>query len=199
MTRKYILTGGPGIEKNELLDELYKKGVYVIREVASYIIGRELKKEKGILPWTDREGFQKKVLETQIAWEREIPSDINVAFVDRGIPDGLAYYRIDGIQPPKELTEAVRNTCYAGVFILDPLKTYHNSEIRRENPEEALRIHQTLKEVYEELGYEPVRILEASLIHRAELILNRIGFKRNAIGQPETSENAKRSLESLSK
>jgi len=199
MTRKYILTGGPGIEKSELLEELQKNGVYVIKEVASYIIERELKKEKGTLPWTDRGAFQKKVLETQIAWEHEIPSDINVAFVDRGIPDGLAYYRIDGIQPPEGLAEAVRNTRYAGVFILDPLKTYHNSEIRRENPEEASRIHQTLKEVYEELGHKPVRIPEAHLVHRAELILNRIKIENDSIRQPETRENARRSLESLSK
>ena len=133
MTKKYALTGGPGTGKSTILAELRRKGVYTMKEVAEYIIERELKKEKGTLPWTDREKFQEKLLETQLEWEEEIPKDIEISFQDRGIADGIAYYRIDGLQPPQKLLEAAKEANYAGVFLLEPLREYKNTTIRRES------------------------------------------------------------------
>ena len=86
MTRKYALTGGPGTGKSTLLAELQKKGFYIMKEVAEYLIQREIRPENG------RDIFQKKLLETQLEWEREIPKEREIIFQDRGIPDGIAYY-----------------------------------------------------------------------------------------------------------
>jgi predicted ATPase len=177
MTRKYALTGGPGTGKSTLLTELQRRGIYTMKEVAEYIIERELKKENGMLPWTNRDGFQKKLLETQLEWEREIPKEIEISFQDRGIADGIAFYRLDGLKPPKELIQAARNANYAGVFLLDPHQNYQNTEIRRESQETALKIHKEIAQAYEELGYNIIRIPASSLDYRAEHILDLINFK----------------------
>jgi len=65
MTRKYILTGGPGVGKSTLLERISEKGIYTIKEVASYIIEREIKKDSEILPWKNKDLFQKTLLKTQ--------------------------------------------------------------------------------------------------------------------------------------
>jgi len=175
MVRKYILTGGPGTGKSTLLMELHKRGIYAMKEAAEYLIQRGIRPENGL------ESFQRKLLETQLEWEREIPLEIKIAFSDRGIPDGIAYYKIGNLEPPKKLLEAARNTNYAGIFILDPLLTYQNTDVRRENEETALRIHEEIKRVYEELGYKPFRIPNSSLKYRTEFTLDMIGFKERKI------------------
>lgn len=185
MTKKYALIGGPGTGKSTLLAELQKRGIYAMKEVAEYLIERELRKENGILPWKNRDGFQKKLLETQLKWEREIPREIKISFQDRGIADGIAYYRIDNLEPPKELLEAARNANYETIFLLDPLKNYKQTEIRHEDKEKALRIHNEIRKAYEELGYKTIRIPAGSLEFRIELILDLIKFEHDAMKQPE--------------
>ena len=73
MTKKYALTGGPSSGKSTLLKELQSRGIYCMKEVAEYIINGELERGGDILPWINRDAFQKKLLETQLEWEREIP------------------------------------------------------------------------------------------------------------------------------
>ena len=176
MTRKYVLTGGPGTGKSTLLAELQKRGVYAIKEVAEYLIEKELKGNGKILPWNNRERFQRNVLETQIIWEKEIPSEIKVSCSDRGIPDGIAFYRLDGIRPPEEIIGSAQNTDYKEIFILDPLSEYQKTRIRREDIRMAKRIHETLNEVYKELGYRPIRIYDESLEDRIERVLDIINL-----------------------
>lgn len=173
MTRKYALTGGPGTGKSTLLAELQRRGAYTMKEVAEYLI------QRGIRPENGRDAFQKKLLETQLEWEREIPKEIEISFQDRGIPDGLAYYKLDGLQPPKELLEAARNANYAGVFILEPHQNYQNTEIRRESQETALKIHEEIRKTYEELGYSPINMPDKGLEYRTIQLLDLI-FEQDA-------------------
>lgn len=191
--KKYILTGGPGVGKSTLLKLLGKQGVYTIAEVATYIIERESEIDSEILPWKNKAAFQKAVLEQQINWEatperlnqettrvlrngkyqrvKTREQDIETIVQDRGIPDGIAYYLIDGLEAPAELLEAAKKADYTGIFILDPVP-YKNTTTRREEPELAKRIHEKIRQVYESLGYKPITIPSTSPEKRAELILS---------------------------
>lgn len=190
--KKYVLTGGPGVGKSTLLEILGKQGVYTIAEVATYIIERESARNSEILPWKNKAAFQKAVLETQIKWEatparlneettrilengqyRKVKTreqDIETIVQDRGIPDGIAYYLIDGLEAPTELLEAAKKANYTGIFILDPVP-YKNTTTRREDPETAKKLHEKIREVYESLGYKPITIPATSPEKRAELIM----------------------------
>lgn len=188
MAKKYILTGGPGSGKSTTLAELAKRKRYVLNEVAGYLIKRELARKGNILPWTDRDRFQKRVLEKQLCWEREIPEEIEYSFQDRGIPDGIAYYKLDGLEPPRELVEAAKQAGYRGVFLLEPLQIYKNTEIRREDRETGMRIHNALEETYRELGYEIMKIPPITIETRADMILERVYANELLLSFEESKE-----------
>jgi predicted ATPase len=174
MAQKYILTGGPGVGKTTLTEELRKQGFYSNGEVATYIIEIEMRKNSDILPWKNKDAFQKEVLRTQKDWEKEIPENIETAFLDRGIADGIAYYRIAGMEAPKELMDAAKEAGYEKVFILEPLETYENTKVRREDEETAKKLHTELEKVYRELGYEVVKIPKGTVKERVSRILESI-------------------------
>ena len=67
---KVIITGGPCVGKTTVLESLCNEGYTTLSESAREIIEVELKKSKGILPWTNFRSFQKKVADFQIHKER---------------------------------------------------------------------------------------------------------------------------------
>jgi len=174
MTKKYILTGGPGVGKSTLLEKISKTGIYTIKEAASYIIKREIEKEGEILPWKNRTLFQQTLLRTQQNWEKEIPEEISYALIDRGIHDGIAYYQIENLEPPEELIQAANNANYSGIFILEPLSSYENTPLRREDQGTGKIIHEKIRQVYETAGYTPVIIPAKSLDERLSEVLEKI-------------------------
>ncbi|MDP6294140.1 MAG: ATP-binding protein, partial [Candidatus Woesearchaeota archaeon] len=117
---------------------------------------------------------QKRVLELQLEWENDHLNNPHFVLQDRGVPDGIAYCRIGGITPPSELTEAAERSNYAGVFLVDPLTELENTAVRREDRNEQLETHRALREVYTELGYNPIPIPAMSRHLRQKLVLDRI-------------------------
>jgi predicted ATPase len=138
--------------------------------VATYIIERN-KANNGALPWTDRDSFQKQVLAKQQEWEKEIPEGIEKVFLDRGVADGLAYYKMDNLEPPAELVEAARKANYTKVLVLEPLKSYEQTTTRREDAETAKKLHELITQTYRELGYETISIGPGTPEERARKIL----------------------------
>ncbi|MFZ5954820.1 MAG: AAA family ATPase [Nanoarchaeota archaeon] len=157
MVKKYVLTGGPGIGKSTVLERLDKR-IYKISEVASWVIKTELARNSELLPWIDRNKFQKEVLEIQLQWEREIPKEVEIAFLDRGIIDGIAYYQIDGLRIPQEFIQAAKSSDYEKIFLLEPIKIYENTKVRKEDIETAKRIHKEIGNTYKSFGYDPIII-----------------------------------------
>ena len=173
MTKKYILTGGPGSGKSSTLLELEQRGEYIIREAAEDVI--KLERKKGIeRPW-EMPDFQRKVLNLQIQRESTIPQSIERIFIDRGIPDGLAYTK-----PETPLYREIKRASpiYEGVFIIQNIGKVENNGIRHENQDDALELEYKLKEVYLAQGYKIPTIPPMPVSERADLILNIIDHGR---------------------
>lgn len=168
-TRKYVLEGAGGTGKSTLLTEITKAGVYTLKEVAEYLIQRGITHRS-----IGRQAFQEKVLDTQLEWEREIPTGIKYSFQDRGIPGGIGFFLAEGLEPPERLLKAAQGAEYAGIFLLEPLATYENTEIRVENREKALRVHGEIRRVYESLGYELHIIPNLPLAERVHTVMDRL-------------------------
>jgi predicted ATPase len=155
--KKYALIGGPCAGKSTVLDKLAKRGFYVTREAATHVIKQELAKDipesEKLLPWTKFEDFQKKVLELQIQWETEIPKTIEKAFIETGIPSGIAYYLEKKVDIPEQLILESKKTNYEKVFFFEMLKEYKQTDIRTQPKEKAIPLVPLVMNSYELSGY----------------------------------------------
>lgn len=173
MPKKYVLTGGPCTGKTTTLLALLEKGFRAVPEVPRMIIEGEQANNGTILPWKDFLNFQKTVLQKQIELESDL-QDHHVAFLDRGVPDQIAYCRLQGTEVPIEILEAVKSNRYDRVFLLDRLPVYETDSARKEDPKTAERLHQLIREAYLELDYDVVSVPPVSVQKRIEFILSSI-------------------------
>lgn len=170
-TKKYVLTGGPGIGKTTLIKLLALRGYAIVPEAARYVIEQEQAIDGDALPWKDNAKFQEKVMIYQIELEEVIGEEIT--FLDRGLVDGDGYSAHFGNLPPEGLADLGRGR-YEKVFLLDQLPNYQNDESRLEDFEEAGRIHQALEDAYVRFGYDIVKVPVLPPDERVEYILAQI-------------------------
>jgi predicted ATPase len=158
LAHKYVLTGGPGVGKTSLLKKLHERGFYVIPEVATTIIEQTLKQG---LPnpahGANVAAFQDQIWATQLNLESELPEN-EVAFLDRGLLDNLAYYELHGITPPPDLCVAAQAINYKTVFLLDFPATFQATAVRRESLQLAHRLHAIITAKYQAFGYSIINI-----------------------------------------
>lgn len=172
----YVITGGPSAGKSTLIKELAKRDYLVIHEIARTVIERELARGREFADVrADAAGFQQGVLREKIAVEKELPQD-QIVFLDRGIPDSVAYYRKEGVPEDVELWDAMEPKMYKKVFILDLIGegNFKQDGARSEDWQDAVVIDQLLEKAYIDLGYELIRVPVMSLSERVEYILSRI-------------------------
>ena len=116
--------------------------------------------------------FQLEILEMQIAQENKIPHE-DIVFLDRAIPDALAYYRFLNLPEDKKLLEALSNACYKKVFILDCL-TLVKDYARTEDETAQKKIHALISEVYELLPFPVIYVPVLPPEERVDFILKNI-------------------------
>ena len=169
-TNWHVITGGPSSGKTTTVNLLRERGYRTTVEHARHYI--DTMRVAGHTVEHIRQNqlaFQRAVLDMQIAQERSLdPSDL--IFLDRAIPDELAYYRFLGLPIDEKLTDAIAAAHYRAVFVLAPLPIV--TDYARTEDERAQReIHRLLVEVYESLPFRVVHVPVASPLERVELVL----------------------------
>lgn len=171
----YVITGGPGFGKTELVNELRKAGYVCSGEFARDLIKSQLNSGGQILPWKNPKLFQHEVLELRIAFFESAPEN-RIAFADRGIPDQLAFARYKGFGTPEILAENAKKYRYAPtVFVTPPWpEIFENDTIRTETFEEAVKIHQSVIETYSGLDYQLIDLPLLPVKERVDFLLQTI-------------------------
>ena len=95
--RQYVVTGGPGAGISTVVALLRAGGIETQHEVAREIIQEEMSRGGLCLPWQNRDAFQREILQRRLGIERGCAARTGIIVFDRGIPDGIAYYRFDGL------------------------------------------------------------------------------------------------------
>jgi predicted ATPase len=173
MTNWYVITGGPSSGKTTIIELLRKRGYRTTIEHARHYIDTQRVSGRTIAEIrANQQEFQHRVLMMQIEQERAIDPD-EVHFLDRALPDALAYYRYLSLDPDPALFEALKTASYRKVFILD-LLPLANDYARTEDAAAQKKIHALLIKVYRELGFpiEIVPVLPPE--ERADYILARL-------------------------
>ncbi len=172
-TNWYVITGGPGSGKTTTVNLLKERGYITTFEHARHYLDTQRLKGKTIeeVRKQQRE-FQLGVLDMQIEQENQISPDVQV-FLDRAIPDALAYYRFLNIPEDEKLAEALRTVFYKKIFMLDCLPLVKDYA-RIEDEAAQKKIHALLVEVYESLGFPiiPVPVLKPE--ERVDFILKNL-------------------------
>lgn len=172
-TNWYVITGGPGSGKTTTVNLLKSRGYKTTIEHARHYLDTKLRDGKTVEEIRKNQTeFQLGVLEMQIEQEKEISPD-ELVFLDRAIPDALAYYRFLNLVEDERLWEAMNTVYYKKIFILECLPLV-NDYARREDEAAQKKIHQTLIEVYESLPFPVVCVPVLPVEERVDFILKKL-------------------------
>lgn len=153
----YVITGGPSSGKSTAIKILKDLGYTTTQEVARHFIdlqrinGRSTDEIR-----SNQRQFQHKVLNLQIDLERRLDPQ-ELIFLDRGLPDELAYYQYFNLPPDEKLVEYLEFATYKKIFIMDLLPLCEDYA-RTEDVVAQQELHQLIIDTYKKRS-EPVVIV----------------------------------------
>lgn len=175
--KKIILfIGGPGSGKTTLIEGLAQKGYVCYPEISREVTLEAKKRGIDQLFLENPLLFSELLIEARIKQYHSALNEMSdLVFIDRGIPDVLAYMHYIGDAYPKEFVEASKNHKYHKIFILPPWEEIYTCDNERyENYEQASLIHNHLIETYQSYGYHLNEVPKASLEDRIDFVLKNL-------------------------
>lgn len=171
-TNWQVITGAPCSGKTAVIFELEQMGYRVVHEAARAFIDEQLQKGRGILEIkSDVFSFENHILSQKIKVEQSLP-DNELIFLDRAIPDSIAYYILEGIDPVDPIHKS-QSIQYKNIFLFARLR-FEKDDVRSEDEVIADRLDRLLQKSYETLDYDVIRVPVMSIKDRVEFILERI-------------------------
>ena len=172
-TNWYVITGGPSSGKTTTVSLLKERGYHTTIENARHYIDIQRQQGKTVEEIRKNQaGFQLAVLKLQIRQEQSLHAD-ELVFLDRAIPDALAYYKFLNIPPDPLLVDALKSTSYKKVFVLHRLP-FVKDYARSEDEQAQKAIHSLLIEVYRTLNFPLVQVPEMPPEDRVDFILDNL-------------------------
>ncbi|MFL9844771.1 AAA family ATPase [Flavobacterium rhizosphaerae] len=155
-----VLIGGPGSGKTTLIDHLKNSGYLCYPEISREVTLEA--RQRGI----EQLFLEKPLLFSELLlegrkkqYQKALKEEAAVVFIDRGIPDVLAYMHYIGDAYPSFFDQACRDHIYTKIFFLPPWEEiYTPDEARYENFEQAKLIAGHLHETYKNYGYNPIEV-----------------------------------------
>lgn len=171
-----VIIGGPGTGKTTIINGLIQNGYCCYPEISRQVTAQ-----------AQQEGIEQLFLENPLLFSELLlegrkkqfvdahKEPQSVVFLDRGIPDVLAYMHYIGDSYPAFFEEACKEHLYSKIFILPPWEEiYVSDQERYENFEQAKLIHNHLVETYQKYGYELIEVPKDSVEKRILFILEQI-------------------------
>ncbi|WP_066225659.1 AAA family ATPase [Formosa haliotis] len=175
-TKKIVITGGPGTGKSSIIHALQDKGHSCLEEISRQVTLQA--REEGVeqLFLTQPLLFSERLLKGRESQFYEANAlEKSCVFIDRGVPDVLAYMDFIGDTYPETFVNVCKSLQYDHVFILKPWKEIYQSDaVRYENFEQAVKIHECLVNTYEGFNYTLIDVPFDTVENRADYILNKI-------------------------
>jgi predicted ATPase len=171
-----VIIGGPGTGKTTIIDGLLQNGYCCYPEISRQVTADA--QQRGI----EQLFLEQPLLFSELLLEGRKKQFLdahnephNIVFIDRGIPDILAYMHYIGDSYPASFDEACKEHLYSKIFILPPWEEiYVSDQERYENFEQATLIHNHLVETYQKYGYELIEVPKDTVDKRILFILDQI-------------------------
>lgn len=175
MIKRYILTGTPGSGKTSIIQALEASGYFTIAESATDVINHEQQLGKD-LPW-ESTAFIDNIIDMQR--KRQIQANNDLLFFDRSPICTYALSQDLGFAPSSLLDEEIEriraNHIYeTKVFFIDNLRFIENTDARMISFEESLKFEKIHLDVYQQCGYDLVRVQKSDIQARTQKIIREI-------------------------
>lgn len=177
--RKIVIAGGPHTGKSTLLNRLrqeYSDEIYFVPEPATLIIDAENKKQatetgyEGIFPTNRYREFARLAVAKSVELEDAIPTNVDVAILDRCLIDNVGYARLNGCYDLLPHMRALAKAAnYSVGLMCDFVGRYQQTDIRIVDEAEAHRIHEHLLEAYSEFDLDIVHLPSVNLESRVAI------------------------------
>lgn len=177
MSKKIIvITGGPGTGKSSCIHALKDRGYVCFDEISREVTKKAQADGIDQLFLTNPLLFSELLLEGRIMqFNQALEHNSNLIFLDRGVPDVLAYMDYIGDTYPEYFVNSCKDKIYHQAFILAPWQEIYQSDNERyENFDQAVEIHQHLLNTYKRYNYELHDVPFDSVENRVDFILNTI-------------------------
>ncbi len=172
-TNWHVITGAPCCGKTTLLDQLAAKGFRTVAEAARQYFEREMAKGRTIDEIRENDAaLERDLIDMQLRVERRLRAN-DVLFLDRAVPDSLAFCRVFGLNPNEFLPECFHHR-YASVFVLDRLRVQRRTTLGPEDDASAGFLDEWHARDYSALGYSVVRVPVLSPQERLAFVLERL-------------------------
>ncbi len=172
--KKIVITGGPGTGKSSIINHLKTKGFVCFEEVSRQITLKARAEGIEQLFLNQPLLFSQKLLDgrkQQFLDAAESKTDL--VFLDRGLPDVLAYMDFIGDEYPESFIDTCKKHSYDYVFILAPWQEIFISDSERyESFEQATKIHHHLLNTYQNFDYNLLDVPFDSIEKRTDFILD---------------------------
>ncbi len=171
-----VITGGPGTGKSTIIDALVEKGYACYPEISREVTLEAKKQGIDQLFLTEPLLFSQMLLDGRLKqYQNALNEEKHPVFIDRGLPDVLAYMDFIGDTYPIHFETHCQETQYDKVFVLPPWEAiYVSDEARYENFEQAKVIYEHLKLTYKKYGYELIEVPIGMVEERVTFILEHL-------------------------
>lgn len=173
---KIAISGGPGVGKTTIIEELKKLHYQVVPEI--YTLLRNKAQQANCL--TEFFGNPSKtrwdIINTQKELE-DLCDQTQYIFCDRSMVDMIGYADYyNKIKMNQDYFDQIKASTYDLVFFLEPLPEnyYQKTDIRKEDYTKALEIHTYLENGYKKLHYHIIHVPFNTVPERIHFILNHI-------------------------
>ena len=182
--RKIVITGAPGTGKTVLVEGLEAQGFTCYHEIIRTMTAEAKKQGKKTAELTinplnfvaDPMAFNRMLLEGRLAhYKTALKKQDSISFLDRGLPDVLAYMDYFEQKYPDEFLETCNAHRYDTIFMVPPWKEIYVSDNERlETYEQAEELHHHLVEAYQRFGYNLIMVPKTTIPERIEFVLNNV-------------------------
>ncbi|MGB3608326.1 MAG: ATP-binding protein [Psychroserpens sp.] len=178
ITRKIVITGGPGTGKSSIINELTSRGYNCLEEVSRQVTLEARKDGVEQLFLTQPLLFSERLLKARTEqFTIAKNSTESMVFLDRGLPDVLAYMDYVKSDYPSHFTKVCEQHVYDHVFVLAPWQEIFVSDSERyENIDQAVDIHHALLKTYQRFGYTLNDVPFTTISKRADFIIDALNF-----------------------
>jgi predicted ATPase len=177
-TKKIVITGGPGTGKSSIIEELKLRGHLCFDEISRQVTLEARKNGVEQLFLTQPLLFSQMLLKGRAKQFMDANNHENTTvFLDRGLPDVLAYMDYFGSDYPEDFVNICQDSTYDAIFILAPWQEIFQSDsVRYETFEQSEIIHQHLLKTYKNFNYHLVDIPFDTVKKRADFIIDSLNL-----------------------